>query len=156
MTERLHFHFSLSCTGEGNSNPLQYSSLESPRDRGAWWAAIYGVAQSWTLLMWLSSSSMAILSFPIAKDGDILTVRVTLQWNAKENFLKKTICHVICLAIIIVLEIYSSWFRMKECFGSNQVSFIKVWVFIVQARIIRCPGYQPCHNLVVERIVLRL
>ena len=47
-TERLHFHFSLSCAGEGNGNPLQCSCLENPRDGGAWWAAIYGVAQSWT------------------------------------------------------------------------------------------------------------
>ena len=45
-TERLHFHFLLSCTGEGNSNPLQCSRLENPR--GAWWAAVYAVAQSWT------------------------------------------------------------------------------------------------------------
>ena len=44
MTERLHFHFSLSCIGEGNGNPLQYSGLENPRDWGAWWAAVYGVA----------------------------------------------------------------------------------------------------------------
>ena len=50
MTERLHFHFSLSCIGEGNGNPLQYSCLENPRDRGAWWAAVYGVAQSQTRL----------------------------------------------------------------------------------------------------------
>ena len=48
MTERLHFHFSLSCIGEGNGNTLQCSCLENPRDGGAWWAAIYGVAQSWT------------------------------------------------------------------------------------------------------------
>ena len=53
-TERLHFHFSLSCTGEGNSNPLQCSCLENPRDGGALpgesrgWAAIYGVAESQT------------------------------------------------------------------------------------------------------------
>ena len=46
--ERLHFHFSLSCIGEGNGNPLQCSCLENPRDGGAWWAAVYGVAQSWT------------------------------------------------------------------------------------------------------------
>ena len=46
MTERFHFHFSLSCTGEGNGNPLQCSCLENPRDGGAWWAAIYGVAES--------------------------------------------------------------------------------------------------------------
>ena len=47
-TEQLHFHFSLSCSGEGNGNPLQCSCLENPRDGGAWWAAIYGVTQSWT------------------------------------------------------------------------------------------------------------
>ena len=57
MTEQLHFHFSLSCTGEGNGNPLQCSCLENPRDGGAWWAATYGVTQSRTRLMWLSSSS---------------------------------------------------------------------------------------------------
>ena len=56
MTERLHFHFSLSCIGEGNGNPLQCSCLENPRDGGAWWAAVYGVAQSRTRLKWLSSS----------------------------------------------------------------------------------------------------
>ena len=56
-TERLPLPFSLSCIGEGNGNPLQCSCLENPRDRGAWWAAIYGVAQSWTRLKWLSSSS---------------------------------------------------------------------------------------------------
>ena len=49
-TERLHFHFSLSCIGEENGNPLQCSSLENPRDRGAWWAAVSGVTQGWTQL----------------------------------------------------------------------------------------------------------
>ena len=56
-TERLHFHFSLSCIGEGNGNPLQDSCLENPRDGGAWWAVAYGVAQSRTLPKRLSSSS---------------------------------------------------------------------------------------------------
>ena len=55
QTERLHFQFSLSCIGEGNGNPLQYSCLENPRDGGAWWAAIYGVAQSRTRLKQLTS-----------------------------------------------------------------------------------------------------
>ena len=54
-TEWLHFHFSLSCIGEGNSNPLQCSCLENPRDGGAWWAAVCRVTQSWTRLKWLSS-----------------------------------------------------------------------------------------------------
>ena len=62
MTERLHFHFSLSCIGEGNGNPLQCSCLENPRDGGAWWAAISGVAQSCTLLKRLSSSISRLLS----------------------------------------------------------------------------------------------
>ena len=62
-TERLHFPFSLSCIGEGNGNPLQCSCLENPRDRGAWWATIYGVAQSRTRLKRLSSSSSSRLYY---------------------------------------------------------------------------------------------
>ena len=58
VTERLHCHFTLSCIGEGNGNPLQCSCLENPRDGGAWWAAISGVTQSWTRLKRLSSSSL--------------------------------------------------------------------------------------------------
>ena len=57
MTEWLHFHFSLSYTGEGNGSPLQCSCLENPRDGGAWWAAVYGVAQRWTRLKRLRNSS---------------------------------------------------------------------------------------------------
>ena len=56
-TERLHFHFSLSCIGEGNGNPLQCSCLENPRDGGAWWASVYRVAQSRTRLKRLSGNS---------------------------------------------------------------------------------------------------
>ena len=64
-TERLHFHFSLSCIGEGNGNPLQCSCLENPRDGGAWWAAVSGVAQSRTGQKRLSSSSS------IYRNGDM-------------------------------------------------------------------------------------
>ena len=60
-TEQLHFNFSLSCIGEGNGNPLQCSCLENPRDGEAWWAAVYGVVQSWTRLKRLSSSSTFIM-----------------------------------------------------------------------------------------------
>ena len=72
MTEQLHFHFSLSCIGEGNGNPLQCSCLENPRDGGAWWAAVYGVAQSRTRLKRLSSSSSSRHS---------LDSRDTVLWN---------------------------------------------------------------------------
>ena len=60
VTERLHFHFSLSRNGEGNGSPLQCSYLENPRESRAWWAAVYGVAQSRTRLKRLSSSSSSI------------------------------------------------------------------------------------------------
>ena len=61
-TGRLHFHFSLSCIGEGNGNPLQCSCLGNPRDGGAWWAAVYGVTQSRTRLMRLSSGSNSFIN----------------------------------------------------------------------------------------------
>ena len=72
-TERTHFHFSLSCIGEGNGNPLQCSCLENPRDGGLWWAAVYGVAQSRTRLKRLSSSSSSsvitlVFHVPIRSD----------------------------------------------------------------------------------------
>ena len=66
MTEQLPFRFSVSCIGEGNGNPLQCTCLENPMDGGAWWAAVYGVAQSQTRLMQLSSSSRG---FPGSSDG---------------------------------------------------------------------------------------
>ena len=65
MIERLHFHFSLSWIGEGNGTPLQCSCLENPRDRGACWAAIYGVTQSQTWLTWLSSSSSSMVEYDL-------------------------------------------------------------------------------------------
>ena len=69
-TGQLPFHFSLPCIGEGNGNPLQCSCLENPRDGEAWWAAIYGVAQSRTQLKRLSSSSSSNHGAYIHNDGD--------------------------------------------------------------------------------------
>ena len=73
-TERFHFHFSLSCIGEGNGNPFQCYCLENPRDGGAWWVAIYGVPQSRTRLKWLSSSSIVWLVVSWEGIHKILTV----------------------------------------------------------------------------------
>ena len=88
-TEHLHFHFSLSCTGEGNGNPLQCSCLENPRDRGAWWAAVYGVAQSQTRLKRLSSSSNSS-SIDTVQAYELSLVNwlflpVTLKWSQYNN-----------------------------------------------------------------------
>ena len=84
-TERLHFHFSLSCTGEGNGNPLQCSCLENPRDRGAWWAAVYVVAQSQTRLKRLSSSSIVfyvlMVFVALYEISEISTCGAQKDWN---------------------------------------------------------------------------
>ena len=98
-TERLHFHFSLSCIGEGNGNPLQSSWLENPRDRGAWWAAIYGVAQSRTGLKRLSSSccccrvrqdwsDLAAAAGPCSGSGrasSLAQMAICLQWGRPKS-----------------------------------------------------------------------
>src|SRR5574341_1416386 len=73
-TEQLHFHFSLSCIGEGNGNPLQCSCLENPRDGRAWWAAVYGVAQSRTRLKRLSSSRNVISQETDSRDTTFKSV----------------------------------------------------------------------------------
>ena len=109
MTERLHFHFSLSCIGEGNGNPLQCSCLENLRDFGAWWAAVSGVAQSRTRLKRLSSSSSRkhhglpgglVVKNPPAEGGDAYSIlglgrshSITngnlLQWSCLEIFMDR-------------------------------------------------------------------
>ena len=88
MTERLHFHFSLSCIGERNGNPLQCSCLENPRDRGAWWAAVYGVAQSRTRLKRLSSSSSnAYMSVPFFQFSPLPTYSVEKEMATHSSVL---------------------------------------------------------------------
>ena len=90
-TERLHFHFSLSCIGEGNGNPLQRSCLENPRDWGAWWAAIYGVAQSRKWLKWLSSSS----NYCLQLHSDI-TRFIKIKWWTVHTFSFQTLFKTGC------------------------------------------------------------
>ena len=93
-TEWPHFHFSLSCIREGNGNPLQCSCLENPRDGGAWWAAIYGVAQTQTQLKRLSSSSSSIMLMCAHSSGlpGCFTKWKELWWAATNT--EK--CHMSC------------------------------------------------------------
>ena len=86
-TEQLHFHFSLSCIGEGNGNPLQCSCLESPRNGRAWWAAIYGVAQRQTQLKQLSSSSppQKGAALGAAGEGTIVRASEELGFRCRER-----------------------------------------------------------------------
>ena len=84
MTERLHFVFSLSCIEEGNGNPLRYSCLENPRDGGAWWAAVYGVAQGRARLTRLSSSSSrsdSWLRLPFRKESSLHLNYLSKRFN---------------------------------------------------------------------------
>ena len=90
-TERLHFQFSLSCIGEGNGNPLQCSWLENPRDGGVWWAAVYGVAQRWTRLKWLSSSSSSS-SKRICLMLSILFTKITRKYHTFICWLQSLNC----------------------------------------------------------------
>ena len=84
-TERPHFHFSFSCIGEGNGNPLQCSCLENPRDSGAWWAVIYGVSQSQTRLMdTLLSSNVS--------DTELNNLHV-ISYNFTEIFINQIYSH---------------------------------------------------------------
>ena len=83
-TEQLHFHFSLSCIGEGNGNPLQCSCLENPRDGGAWWAAVCGVAQSQTRLKQLSSSSKLTLTNVRVRHTEGKYYQIEIQIYTKE------------------------------------------------------------------------
>ena len=79
-TERLPFHFSLSCIGEGNGNPLQCSCLENPRDGASWWASVYGVAQSRTRLKRLSSSSSILRNQKLMKTHEYKPERTNGSW----------------------------------------------------------------------------
>ena len=104
MTKRLHFHFSLSCIGEGNGGPLQCSCLENPRDGGAWWAAVYGVTQSQTRLKWLSSSSSSMCV--------CVCVCIEVAWGVFDRQTKtphrNEICRYDNLHIYIYIYIYDN------------------------------------------------
>ena len=95
-TEQLHFHFSLSCLGEGNGNPLQCSCLENPRDGGSCWAAVYGVAQSRTQLKWLSSSS--------SRSQDLVQAGLTILYLSRWR-VSRMDRHILIFYIWIFLEI---------------------------------------------------
>ena len=102
MTERLHFHFSLSCIGEGNGNPLQCSCLENPRDGGACWAAVYWVAQSWTRLTRLSSSSSR-MSFEVLSIRYIHFIRV--RKYSLFSVLWKGVCEIGIVSFLNIFKV---------------------------------------------------
>ena len=122
-TERLHFHFSLSCIGEGNGNPLQCPCLENPRDWGAWWAAIYGVAQSWTRLKRLSSSSSSTVTL-LSSPYNITAVKTVMNCPEYKNI------YGICIQsqakkCLISSKLRPDSFSYKATFSKSQFEYDK-------------------------------
>ena len=147
-TERLHFHFSLSCIGEGNGNPLQCSCLENPRDGGAWWATVCGVAQSRIRLKRLSSSSSALRSTAVNKANGCNEIPVELFKTLKDDAMK--VLHSICQQIWKTHQWPQDWKRSvlipipkkgsaKECTNHQTIILIsrasKVMLKILHARL---------------------
>ena len=119
-TEQLHFHFSLSCIGEGNGNPLPCSCLENPRDRAAWQAALYGVAQSRTWLKRLSSSSSSsrfvIVFLPRSK-------HLLISWLQSPSTAILEPRKIKSVTVSIIFPIYLPWSDGARC---HVLSFLNV------------------------------
>ena len=117
--ERLHFHLSLSCLGEGNGNPLQCSCLENPRDGGAWWAAVYGVAQSRTRLKQLSSSRLVITFLP--RSNFMAAITICSDFGAQKiksatvSTVSPSICHEVMGpdAMVLVFQTLGAFIFLK-------------------------------------------
>ena len=133
MTGRLHFHFSLSYIGEGNGNPLQCSCLENPRDGGAWWAAVYGVAQSQTRLKRLSSSSSSLIFIWKGKGArrtEIIFINNKIEAISLHSF--KTYC------IDIVMK--AAWYLWRDC---GWCSFAQSCPTLCDPMDCSTPGFPP-------------
>ena len=151
-------HFSLSYIGEENSNPLQCSCLENPRDGGAWWAAIYGVAQSRTQLKWLSSSSSSA-----AHPGEAVekwTIWSSLDWESSGNWRwvltspdegEKGVIQLVCLPCITINELhvslvltftFSSWPAASRCYF--QLPGTRLWLLKLCQVLFSQPALPSC------------
>ena len=118
MTEWLHFHFSISCFGEGNGNLLQCSCLENPRDGGAWWAAVSGVSQSWTWLKQLSSSSSSNF-FQVHSFAPSLLFQASLPASCVQS--------VVAFLSMVVFFSNISYYRAETMFSFTFLLFESVF-----------------------------
>ena len=121
-TERLHFHFSLSHIGEGNGNPLQCSCLENPRDGGAWWATISGVAQSQTRLKQLSSSSSRHHLYITTRSHlpllYIAAIIISIILHHQNHHSPPHYCHPVITTIVIFTSLSSPFFKFLVTFST--------------------------------------
>ena len=126
-TEQFHFHFSLSCIGEGNSNPLQSSCLENPRNGGAWLAAVYGVTQSWTRLKWVSSSSSSNLKSNHSYLCIIFIYHVCSSWCFKFLYFNNkhmNIQKIMLSENVIPKRLHDVWFHS---YNTHEMTKLQKW-----------------------------
>ena len=109
-TERLPFHFSLSCIGEGNGNALQCCCLENPRDGGAWWAAVYGVTQSRTRLKWLSSSKVFMVGFLVSMYFPSPKIKKEKYWKLERRVISYHHMSRSCWSLKVKLKSFLLYF----------------------------------------------
>ena len=135
LTERFPFHFSLSCIGEGNVDPLQCFCLENPRDGRAWWAAVYGVAQSRTRLKWLSSCSEKVEGKKKKKKhrwrrSIVWVVIGVFHWNLKSSTCYSEVGGSSC----IYTHIATAWHGTTDWFkiGKEVASRLYIVVLLIQ------------------------
>ena len=126
MTEWLHFHFSLSCIGEGGGDPLQCSCLENPRDGGPWWAAIYGVAQSRTQLKRLSSSSSK------NQDLSFKYIHRIKPFPSDLNNLRQNLILVLMYSSLLWINSQAWIMESKNLFSHFSNIFRERWIFRFQ------------------------
>ena len=132
MTERLHFHFSLSCTGEGNGNPHQCSCLENPMDGEAWQAAVHGVAQSRTRLKRLSSSSSSMVTFRLMNKIQVRTVPDAAQVRTVKGE-RRCVWHRMCwhqLSVYYYVKFGSGFHNLSNIICLKQSVYVRI-LFLV-------------------------
>ena len=130
---------SLSCIGEGSGNPLQCSCLENPRDGGAWWAAVYGVAQSWTRLKWLSSSSSSSSIPTKSLDSDLIILRFheLVQFlYFKYLFVKCYLTDCIVFFLMLCVNLYSRFLNFLVVTESEYVTQNLVLCVMLLVRVV--------------------
>ena len=161
-TEQLHFHFSLSCIGEGNGNPLQCSCLENPRDGGAWWAAVYEVTQSQTWLKQLSSSSSSSCSMSSSNCCFLTCIQISQEagqvvWYSHllKNFPQFVVIHTV-KSFGIVNKVEIDIFLELFCFSMLTIWSLVPLPFLNPASTSGSSWFMYCWNLAWRILIIAL
>ena len=130
---------SLSLIGEGNGNPLQCSCLENPRDGGAWWAAVYRVAQSQTRLKWLSSSSKFVpySSYNFSEVWNYIKIKITKVNNIQNKYETQDRASLVCVTVVLPKKSFTLYQTPKFSFLKIFIHFkIFIYLFTCLCRVL--------------------